>query len=315
MNIPSLPDPLEPSLAQPLLPPLPEPLEWPGLAEKNIRADILRLDRIHPVISGNKWFKLKGFLQQALQSPGQPVITFGGPWSNHLIAAAYATRRQGLTAIGIVRGERPPVLSATLTAAANYGMQLEFISRREYAEKETPAFLRQLTDRYPGAYIIPEGGAGPIGIKGSEDILRTTDTSQYTHILCAVGTGTTLMGLIRAARPGQAVIGIPVLKGFDEWAVIDPHAFLTPEQKAGADILPGYHFGGYARHPPELLEFMNRWYRDTGVPSDIVYTGKLFFALWDSVHKGLFPAGSQLLVIHSGGLQGNLSLAQGILDF
>jgi len=297
------------------IPSLPEPLEWPGLAQKNIRADILRLDRIHPVISGNKWFKLKGFLQKALQSPGQPVITFGGPWSNHLIAAACATRQQGLTAIGIIRGERPPVLSATLTAAAAYGMQLEFISRREYAEKETPAFLRQLTDRYPGAYIIPEGGAGPIGIKGSEDILRTTDTSQYTHILCAVGTGTTLMGLIRAARPGQVVIGIPVLKGFGEWAVIDPHAFLTPEQKARAHILSGYHFGGYARHPPELLEFMNRWYRDTGVPSDIVYTGKLFFALWDSVRQGLFPAGSQLLVIHSGGLQGNLSLPSGLLDF
>ena len=297
------------------IPSLPEPLEWPGLAQKNIRADILRLDRIHPVISGNKWFKLKGFLQKALQSPGQPVITFGGPWSNHLIAAACATRQQGLTAIGIIRGERPPVLSATLTAAAAYGMQLEFISRREYAEKETPAFLRQLTDRYPGAYIIPEGGAGPIGIKGSEDILRTTDTSQYTHILCAVGTGTTLMGLIRAARPGQVVIGIPVLKGFGEWAVIDPHAFLTPEQKARAHILSGYHFGGYARHPSELLEFMNRWYRDTGVPSDIVYTGKLFFALWDSVRQGLFPAGSQLLVIHSGGLQGNLSLPSGLLDF
>jgi 1-aminocyclopropane-1-carboxylate deaminase len=304
-----------PFLAEPLPPSLPEPLEWPGLAPKNIRADILRLDRIHPVVSGNKWFKLKEFLQQALQSPGQPVVTFGGPWSNHLIAAAYATRQQGLTAIGIIRGERPPVLSATLTAAAAYGMQLEFISRREYAEKETPAFLRQLTDRHPGAYIIPEGGSGPIGIKGSEDILRTTDTSQYTHILCAVGTGTTLMGLIRAARPGQVVIGIPVLKGFDQSTPVDPHTFLTPEQKAGAHILSGYHFGGYARHPPELLEFMNRWYRDTGVPSDIVYTGKLFFALWDSVRQGLFPAGSRLLVIHSGGLQGNLSLPPGILDF
>jgi 1-aminocyclopropane-1-carboxylate deaminase len=315
MNIPSLPDPQEPSLAEPLQTPPPEPLEWPGLAPKNISADVLRLDRLHPVISGNKWFKLKGYLREALQSPGQPVITFGGPWSNHLIAAAYATRQQGLPAIGIVRGERPPVLSATLTAAAACGMQLEFIPRREYAKKEEPGFLRQLTDRFPGAYIIPEGGAGPIGIKGSEDILRIGDTSQYTHILCAVGTGTTLIGLIRAAGPGQVVIGIPVLKGFDEWTAIDAHNFLTREQKAGARLLTGYHFGGYARHPPELLEFMNRWYKETGVPSDIVYTGKLFFALWDSLRLGLFPAGSRLLVIHSGGLQGNLSLPSGILDF
>jgi 1-aminocyclopropane-1-carboxylate deaminase len=307
MNIPSLPEPLEVSA--------PEPLEWPGLAEKNVSADIMRLDKLHPVISGNKWFKLKGYLEQALQSPGHLVITFGGAWSNHLIAAAYAARQQGLSAIGIVRGEKPAVLSATLTAAADYGMQLEFISRSEYARKEEPDFLRQLTDRFPGAYIIPEGGAGPIGIRGSEDILRTTDTGKYTHILCAVGTGTTLIGLIRAAHPGQIVIGIPVLKGFDEWSAIAPHAWLTPEQKAGARILPHYHFGGYARHPPELLNFMNRWYRETGVPSDIVYTGKLFFALWDSVQQDLFPAHSRLLVIHSGGLQGNLSLKPGILAF
>ena len=307
MNIPSLPDSQEPSP--------PEPLEWPGLAKKNISADILRLDRLHPVISGNKWVKLKGHLQQALQSPGHPVVTFGGAYSNHLIATAYAARQHGLPAIGIVRGERPPVLSATLTAADAYGMQLEFISRREYAEKEEPDFLRRLTDRFPGAYIIPEGGAGPIGVKGSEDILRITDTSQYTHILCAVGTGTTLMGLIRAAGPRQAVIGIPVLKGFDEWTAVDPHGFLTMEQKTGARLLTGYHFGGYARHPPELLDFMNRWYRETGVPSDIVYTGKLFFAVWDSVRQDLFPAHSRLLLIHSGGLQGNLSLPPGILDF
>ncbi len=307
MNIPSLPGPLK-------SPPL-EPLDWPGLAEKNISADILRLDRLHPVVSGNKWFKLKGYLQQALQSPRQPLITFGGPWSNHLIAAACAARLQGLTAIGIVRGERPPVLSATLTAAAAYGMQLEFIPRREYAEKETPAFIRTLTDRFPGAYIIPEGGAGPIGIKGSEGILRITDTSKYTHIFCAIGTGTTFTGLIRAARPGQVVLGIPVRTGFDDWTAIDPHAFLTREQQAGARLLTGYHFGGYARHPGELLDFMNRWYHETRVPSDIVYTGKLFFAVWDSVRKNLFPTHSRLLVIHSGGLLGNSSLPSGILDF
>jgi 1-aminocyclopropane-1-carboxylate deaminase len=307
MNIPSLPEPLEVSA--------PEPLEWPGLAEKKVSADILRLDKLHPVISGNKWFKLKEYLPEAMQSPGHTLITFGGAWSNHLIAAACAARQLGLSAIGIVRGERPPVLSETLMAAAAYGMQLEFISRHEYTRKEEPDFLRQLTDRFPGAYIIPEGGAGPIGIKGCEDILRLSDTSRYTHILCAVGTGTTLMGLIRAAGPGQVVIGIPVLKGFDEWTAVDPHGYLTPEQKGSARLLPHYHFGGYARHPPELLDFMNRWYRETGIPSDIVYTGKLFFALWDSIGHDLFPAHSRLLVIHSGGLQGNLSLTPGILDF
>src|ERR1700744_1207958 len=184
-------------------PSLPEPLRWPELAGKNISADILRLDRLHPVVSGNKWFKLKGYLQQALQLSGQPLLTFGGAWSNHLIATAYAARDMGLPAIGIVRGERPPTLSATLRAAMALGMQLEFISRRDYAQKEEPGFLRQLSDRYPGACIIPEGGAGIMGITGSEDILRDIDAAGYTHILCAIGTGTTLLGLARASFSGQ----------------------------------------------------------------------------------------------------------------
>ena len=122
----------------------------------DINADILRLDLLHPVISGNKWFKLKGHLQQA--SAAHPVITFGGAWSNHLIATSFATQQKGIPSIGIVRGEKPPVMSATLKAAADYGMQLEFISRSEYAAKDEPAFLGRLTERYPNAYIIPEGG-------------------------------------------------------------------------------------------------------------------------------------------------------------
>jgi 1-aminocyclopropane-1-carboxylate deaminase len=279
----------------------------------DINADILRLDQLHPVISGNKWFKLKGHLQQA--SAAHPVITFGGAWSNHLIATACATQHKGIPSIGIVRGEKSPALSATLTAAAAYGMQLEFISRGEYAAKDEPAFLERLTERYPGAYIIPEGGAGITGIIGSEDILRVSDTAGYTHILCAVGTGTMFLGLARAALPGQMVIGVPILKGMDGLDAIEHSTILSADQRARCRILPGYHFGGYARHPRELIEFMNEFHRETGVPSDIVYTGKLFYAFRDSVRNNFFPSQSRLLIIHSGGLQGNLSLPPGTLNF
>jgi 1-aminocyclopropane-1-carboxylate deaminase len=279
----------------------------------NITADVLRLDLLHPVISGNKWFKLKGYLQQAQQLSANPIITFGGAWSNHLIATAFAAHEAGLNAIGIVRGEKPPVLSATLSSALQYGMQLEFISREDYTGisredytgKTGPDFLHQLSLRYPGAYIIPEGGAGPLGIQGSEDILRTTDTSSYTHILCAVGTGTMFRGLVRASLPGQTVIGVPVLKGFD----------LPLDQSRRARLLHGYHFGGYARHPQELIDFINEFYRETAIPSDIVYTGKLFYALMDSIRRDYFPRSSRILVIHSGGLQGNRSLPPGRLEF
>jgi 1-aminocyclopropane-1-carboxylate deaminase len=304
-------------------PSLLQPLQWPAAAVNNIRTDILRLDQLHPVLSGNKWFKLKEHLQQALQSSGHRIITFGGPWSNHLVATAYAARQAGLAATGIVRGEKPPMLSATLTAAMEYGMRLEFVSRHEYREKNEPCFLNRLSDRYPGAYIIPEGGAGLSGIRGSEDILRSIDTGKYTHIGCAIGTGTMFMGLVRASGPGQLVIGVPVLKGIDQLSALETGplsaletgSLLSPEQSARTRFLTGYHFGGYARHPPELLNFMNDFYHETEVPSDIVYTGKLFYALRDSIRKDYFPKSAHLLVIHSGGLQGNLSLPAGILNF
>jgi 1-aminocyclopropane-1-carboxylate deaminase len=272
-----------------------QPIELHEAAARGIRVDVLRLDRLHPVVSGNKRFKLKGHLEQAALAAADTIITFGGAWSNHLVATAYAAGEAGLRSVGIVRGERPAVLSATLTDALRYGMTLEFISRDQYAKKEIAVFC----ERYPGAYIIPEGGAGPPGIRGSEEILRMIDSSGYTHILCAFGTGTMFQGLIRAAMPGQVVIGVPVLKGFE------------PRD----NLWTNYHFGGYARHPRELLDFMNEFYRETGVPSDIVYTGKLLYGVRDSIRRESFVTGSRLLVIHSGGLQGNRSLPYGKLQF
>ena len=294
-----------------------QPIPFSATANKNtaagITADVLRLDLLHPVISGNKWFKLKYHLQTAQRSSAT-IVTFGGAWSNHLIATACAARETGLTAIGIVRGERPAILSPTLTSALEYGMHLEFISRGEYAKKTSPAFLHQLTSRYPGAYIIPEGGAGELGIAGSEDILTRIDSSPYSHILCAIGTGTMFLGLIRASMPHQTIIGVPILKGFDPLSKLDP-ATLTTEQTARARLLTGYHFGGYARHPQALLDFMNEFYRHTAIPTDIVYTGKLFYAYRDSIRNDYFPTGARLLIIHSGGLQGNQSLNSGTLQF
>jgi len=282
----------------------------PELLQYQVTIHVLRLDGIHPVISGNKWFKLKNHLLAGMTKSCQHIITFGGPWSNHIIATAFAAQQAGLRATGFIRGERPPLLSDTLQAAVGYGMNLEFISREAYRAKDTPFFLEQLTEKWPDAWIIPEGGAGPLGVKGSEEILQATDTSSYSHILCAIGTGTMFQGLVNAAAPGQTVIGIPVLKGMN-----DPGRLTPFVKQASYHLLPDYHFGGYARYTAELLDFMNHWYRTTGIPSDFVYTGKLFYAAMDSVRKNLYPPHSRLLLIHSGGLQGNRSLLPGILDF
>ncbi|MBS1601274.1 MAG: pyridoxal-phosphate dependent enzyme [Bacteroidetes bacterium] len=282
---------------------------------RDLHVDVLRLDKLHPIVSGNKWFKLEGHLRQTPLTPGSAIITFGGAWSNHIVATAYTAQELGLRSIGIIRGERPSQLSVTLKDAITYGMTLNFVSRKEYSQKDQPAFLQHLAANYPGAYIIPEGGSGEAGIVGCSEILRHIDSKSYTHILCAIGTGTTFLGILRASTPGQEIIGIPVLKGISSLKDIDGDKFLTPQRSARGRIIPDYHFGGYARHPQQLLDFMNRFYHETGIPSDIVYTGKLFYALEDSISRELYPSHSRLLVIHSGGLQGNRSLSPGQLDF
>ena len=289
--------------------------ELPEFAQQAIRVDILRLDRIHPVVSGNKWFKLKEHLRIAVEKRNPGIVTFGGAWSNHIVATAFAARAAGLQATGIIRGESAGTLSDTLQTAAGYGMRLEFISRKEYKRKEEPEFLNRLATAYPNAYILPEGGGGPAGIKGSEEIGRLAGKAPYSHVLCAIGTGTMFLGLARAAAPPQKIIGIPVLKGLHHFLADSKQWITDPGQLARCRIADGYHFGGYARKTEELLSFMRRLYACTGIPTDFVYTGKLLYAVMDMTNKGAFPPGSGLLVIHSGGLQGNRSLPPATLDF
>lgn len=259
----------------------------------NIQAAMLRLDLLHPEVSGNKWFKLKHNLAAAGH---RGIVTFGGAYSNHIAATAAACALMGIPCTGIIRGERPAILSHTLQNAAAKGMQLEFVSREAYRIKDS--------SHYPDAYIIPEGGNNEAGVRGCREILSLRDTSQFTHILCACGTGTTLAGLISSALPHQQVLGYVVLKGAE---------YLQNEIPAGNNwqLVHDYHAGGYAKTSPALIGFINQFYRETQIPLDVVYTGKLVYGFSQSV----FPAGSKILLIHTGGLQGNLSLSPNVLDF
>lgn len=287
------------------------------LEAKQLRADVLRLDKIHPVISGNKWFKLKYHLAQARRSGHSAVITWGGAYSNHLVATACACRQQGFQSIGIVRGEKAAQPSVTLQTAASYGMQLHFVSREQYAKKQAEGDVGSLLEKHPHAYLIPEGGGGECGIRGCREILQLTDYSSYTHILCCIGTGTMFKGLMLAKTAQQQLIGIPVLKlGPDAPLVESLNQFGQEQGAAGScRILLQYHFGGYAKKSPGLLRFMNRFYERTGIPTDFVYTGKLMAACMDLIENDFFPPGSRILVIHSGGLQGNSSLPPHTLSF
>lgn len=279
-------------------------IEHALLKEKNVQLNVLRLDKIHPVISGNKWFKLKYHLDNFNAGNYDGIITFGGAWSNHIVATACACYLEKINSIGIIRGEKPAEFSSTLHGAMNYEMQLQFISREDYRSKTTDDFRNKIKAEFPNHYIVPEGGAGETGEKGAAEILKYADGNNYTHIICAVGTATMFNGIQKAAGANQKLSGVVVLKGWKE--EIKPH---------NAKLLLNYHFGGYAKYTSELLSFMNRFYEATNIPTDFVYTGKLAFAIFDLIEKDHFKEGDRILMIHSGGLQGNDSLQKGSLIF
>jgi 1-aminocyclopropane-1-carboxylate deaminase len=275
--------------------------------QKDVKVAVLRLDKLHSVISGNKWFKLRFYLDNAIKQQKKGLLTFGGAWSNHIVATAAACRLQGLQAIGIIRGEEPSLYSAALEEAKQAGMQLHFITRADYKEKQIPAGID--INEY---LLVPEGGYGEEGARGASTILEIPDRS-FTHYICAAGTGTMTAGLVNAAPAGSEVISISMLKNNHELEGMIAR-LLQPAHNSW-QLLHDYSLGGYAKHTPGLLQFMNEFYAGSGIPSDFVYTGKLFYAVSDLIKKSFFPAGSRLLVIHSGGLQGNRSLPKGTLIF
>lgn len=281
-----------------------------SLSDTQVQTNILRLDLIHPVISGNKWFKLKYYLEEAKKKHAVCLASFGGAYSNHIVALACAAKEKGFKSMGFIRGDESTPLSATLLQAQAYGMQFIFVDREAYRDKDA------ITQQYhqPGWYWIPEGGYGTLGAKGAADILKTADSSAYTHIFCATGTGTMMSGLILSAQPHQKIIGISVLKNHLSLEE-EIKTLLTEVVYASFECVHGYHFGGYAKHPESLLTFMRELWQHDALPTDIVYTAKLCYAVKDLIAQKQFPVNSKLLLIHSGGLQGNRSLAQGSLPY
>ena len=282
-----------------------DPVSYPG---KDIIVDVLRLDKIHPVISGNKWYKLRFYLKQAIEQHKKTICTFGGAWSNHIVATAAACAENGLQSIGIIRGEKPVVLSNTLQEAIGYGMQLYFTSREDFRNKKIP-----FDNSHESIFTVPEGGFGVPGAEGASTILELVQPGNYTDIFCACGTGTMLAGLAMAAAPQTRVTGISVLK--NHTGLEKDTRSLMGTSKKDFTVMHDFHQGGYAKKTEALIDFMNRFYSQTGIPSDFVYTGKLFYALDQLLAEGYFAPHSRILAIHSGGLQGNSSLENGTLIF
>ncbi len=267
----------------------------------NITLEIKREDLIHPIVSGNKFRKLKYNLLQAKAENQHTLLTFGGAYSNHIAAVAFAGKEHGFKTIGIIRGnelEKGFVENPTLQFAHDCGMQFDFVSRADYRKKLDVDFIEKLTAKWGRFYSIPEGGTNTLAVLGCQEIL-TEEDSKFDFICCCVGTGGTISGIINSAQPHQKILGFPALKG----------DFLTEEIRKFAtndrwELIGDYNFGGYAKISNELVDFINRFFIETGIPLDPIYTGKMVFGVIDMIRKNYFPEKSRILMIHTGGLQG-----------
>ena len=262
---------------------------------------IRREDLIHPFISGNKLRKLKYNLIQAKAENQQTLLTFGGAFSNHIAATAFAGKEYGFKTLGIIRGdelESKILVNPTLKFAQECGMQFKFISRDDYRHKAETEFIENLKQEFGDFYLVPEGGTNELAIKGCEEILEKED-AEYDFVCCSIGTGGTISGIINSSCTHQKVLGFPALKG----------DFLKEEIRKFArnenwELITDYHFGGYGKVNPELIAFINQFYQENKIPLDPIYTGKMVFGVMDLIEKNYFPEHSKILLIHTGGIQG-----------
>lgn len=231
----------------------------------------------HPFISGNKWWKLKYNIEQARKENHHTLLTFGGAYSNHIYATAAAAKEHGFKSIGIIRGEE--VDNPTLRFAKSQGMKLEFISREQYKRKDEMKF--------PGVYVIPEGGTNQYAIEGCAEWGRKLLGIEFDQLYIPVGTGGTMTGLLKGIDGKREVIGVPVLKNYD----------------FDFRILKDYHHGGYAKVSEELMDFCDGMRAEYSIVLEPTYTGKSFYAVFDLIRKSLIKKGTTVLLIHTGGLQ------------
>ena len=262
---------------------------------------IKREDLIHPFISGNKYRKLKYNLLQANKDKSSTLLTFGGAFSNHIAAVAFAGKEYGFKTIGIIRGEELSTKikeNPTLLFAQEKGMQFYFETRENYRNKGSQNYVNNLKALFGDFYLIPEGGTNDLAILGCEEILTPNDYA-FDYICCSVGTGGTIAGIINSTSENQKVIGFSALKG--DFVKYDIHKFTA---KVNWILKDDYAFGGYAKTTTELIEFINSFYNRNKIPLDPVYTAKMMFGIDDLIKKNYFPEGSKILAIHTGGLQG-----------
>ncbi len=280
----------------------------PFLRQHKTELWIKRDDLLHPIVSGNKWRKLKYVLHHALLNNNDSIVSMGGQYSNHLHALAYIGKVLNVTTTAFVRGEKPKHLNPTLKDCHEWGMQLKFISRSSYRELRD---VCKIPMQQPNEYWLPEGGAVKYALQGIAKIIEEINIP--FDVLCVpCGTATTLAGLIDTVQKRKIVIGFAALKGrsFLEQNVqklLKRHIMTDNSWLINHD----YHFGGFANTQPELINFIHYFQKQTGIELELVYTGKMLYGIYDLIEQGFFRAGQRIIAIHTGGLQGNRGFVSG----
>ncbi|MFH0736322.1 MAG: pyridoxal-phosphate dependent enzyme [bacterium] len=275
----------------------------------NIKTYVKRDDLLHPEISGNKWRKLKYNLIKAKELGHKILLTFGGAYSNHIYAVASAGKIFGFKTIGIIRGEEHLPLNSTLKFAANCGMDLHYLDRTTYRNRNEISFQNGLIEKYGNAYVIPEGGSNLLALKGVAEIIDSIKTD-YTHICCANGTGGTIAGIICGLKGNKKVIGFPSLKGagFLNEVVNQFICQYSEQHYTNYSLILDYHFGGYAKINYDLVKFMDLFYSLNNISLDPIYTSKMMYGINNLIEQKYFHSNDVIIAVHTGGLQGLMGM-------
>jgi len=263
---------------------------------------IKRDDQMDPLLSGNKVFKLKENLKLFKEGSYKTLVTFGGAYSNHIAATAALCQMERISCVGIIRGEPTSPLNPTLQRAETQGMTLKFISRSDYRKRDEADFIQTMVEGFELPYLIPEGGANKAGIEGAKAMLGKR-TEHFSHIVSAVGTGTTLAGLALNASNNQRILGLVIHRYAEVMTDLLPMHEGLKDAVQNIEVKPA-HFGGYAKWSAPLLEFIRMIDRSLSIQLDPIYTGKALFTLTHLIDEGHFPEGSKVLFLHTGGMQG-----------
>ena len=292
-----------------------QPFQFPDGVGKEVQFFLKRDDLIHPQVSGNKWRKLKYNLLNAKVKKQETVLTFGGAFSNHLAATAFACKAAGLKSIGVVRGEEVDLENPTMKFAQEFGMQVFPVSRADYKLKTDEGFIQGLHEQFGAFYLIPEGGGNFYGVTGAQEIVseNPADFEDIDTVCCSAGTGTTVSGILAANEFNFRTLCFSPFKGggflkteienklrFGFW----DEDFVTQKMEK-LELVLDYHFGGFGKIKPELKTFVEWFKTETGVQFDLLYNGKMMFGIYELAKQGFFKPGEKVMIIHTGGIQGN----------